>query len=532
MASASHRFLGLDSSTQSLSAIVVDAQTGEVIADHSVAYGARLPGYGSPHGFLPNADPRVVHSDPLMWVEALDLLLGDLRQRGVDLSRVAGISGAGQQHGSVYLARSFDQGGRWVVEQPLRDQVAPLLSRRTAPIWMDASTSAECAEIAAAAGGDGKVVALSGSRAIERFTGPQIRKFWKQQPADYERTAEIHLVSSFMASLLAGRSAPIDHGDGAGMNLLDLRTGTWSQELLDATAPGLGRKLRAPIPSPTVVGEIAPYFVKKYGFTAGTPIVAFTGDNPSSLVGMGAALPGKVVVSLGTSDTIFAAMTAPRVDPRGYGHVFGNPAGGFMALVCFANGSLAREEITRRFGLTWDDFGRAILAQTKPGNRGNMLLPFFAPEITPRLTRPAVQWFGGDAFVAGRDAPAAARAVVEAQALSMRLHAAFIGEAVETLLVTGGASRNPGILRVLADVFQARIVPLAVATNSSALGGALRAAAAVGGADWQALFARFCAPDVAHAVEPDPSTRAVYADLGREFDRRVEAAVASSFVKG
>lgn len=532
MASASHRFLGLDSSTQSLSALVIDAQTGEVVADHSVAFGARLPAYGSPHGFLPHADPRVVHSDPLMWVEALELLLTELRQQGVDLSRIAGISGAGQQHGSVYLARSFDQAGTWVAERPLHDQVAPLLSRRTAPIWMDASTSAECAEIAAAVGGDAKMVALSGSRAIERFTGPQIRKFWKQQPADYERTAEIHLVSSFMASLLAGRSASIDPGDGAGMDLLDLKSGTWSQALLDATAPGLGSKLRPAVPASTIVGEIAPYFVQKYGFSPGTPIVAFTGDNPSSLVGMGAALPGKVVVSLGTSDTIFAAMAAPRTDPRGYGHVFGNPAGGFMALVCFANGSLAREEITRRFGLTWDDFARAILTQTRPGNDGNMLLPFFAPEITPRLTQPAVKWFGSEAFVAGREAPAAARAVVEAQALSMRLHAAFIGEAVDTLLVTGGASRNAGILRVLADVFQARIVPLAVATNSSALGGALRAAAAVGGAGWDELFGRFCAPDTAHAVEPDLSTRAVYAELGREFDGRVEAAVASSFVKG
>src|SRR3569623_1929492 len=330
MASASHRFLGLDSSTQSLSAIVIDAQTGDVVANHSVAYGARLPAYGSPHGFLPNADPRVVHSDPSMWVEALDLLLGDLLEQGVDLSRIAGSSGAGQQHGSVYLARAFDQAGTWVAERPLRDQVAPLLSRRTAPIQMGASTSAECAEIAAAVGGDAKMVALSGSRAIERFTGPQIRKFWKQQPADYERTAEIHLVSSFLAALLAGRAASIDPGDGAGMDLLDLKTGTWSQALLDATAPGLGGKLRRPVPASTIVGEIAPYFVAKYGFKAGTPIVAFTGDNPSSLVGMGAALPGKVIVSLGTSDTIFAAMAAPRTDPRGYGHVFANHAGGFL----------------------------------------------------------------------------------------------------------------------------------------------------------------------------------------------------------
>src|SRR5581483_2981517 len=289
-------------------------------------------------------------------------------------------------------------------------------------------------------GGDQRMVAITGSRAIERFTGPQIRKFAKDDPAGWQRTAEVHLVSSFMASLLTATGAPIDYGDGAGMNLLDLATGRWSPALLEATAPELGRRLKAPVPSATTVGTIARYFVDKYGFAPGTPVVAFTGDNPSSLIGMGAARPGTAVMSLGTSDTVFAAMAAPRVDPRGYGHVFGNPAGGFMAIAVFANGSLAREHVARRFGLTWDAFAQAILQRTRPGNDGNLLLPYFVPEITPRLLAPAERWFGSEAFVAGRDADAAARAVVEAQALGMRRHADWIGETMDTIMVTGGAS--------------------------------------------------------------------------------------------
>jgi xylulokinase len=522
------QYLGLDSSTQGLSALLIDTDSGEIVANHSVVFGQRLPQYGSPHGFLPSDDPRVRHSDPLMWVDALELLLEDLRAQGVDLGGVRGISGAGQQHGSVYLARPIDG---WATGTPLRDQVRPLLSRATAPIWMDSATSAECAEIAAAAGGDQRMVAITGSRAIERFTGPQIRKFAKDHPDDWRRTAEVHLVSSFMASLLTGASAPIDLGDGAGMNLLDLSTGRWSPALLAATAPDLGRKLKAPVAGATTVGTIARYFVDKYGFSAGTPVVAFTGDNPSSLVGMGAARPGTAVISLGTSDTVFAAMAAPRVDPRGYGHVFGNPAGGFMAIAVFANGSLAREEIARRFKLDWDGFAQAILQRTRPGNDGNLLLPYFVPEITPRLPAPAEAWFGSEAFVAGRDADAAARAVVEAQALSMRRHADWIGETMDTILVTGGASRNAGIRRVLADVFQARIVPLRV-SNSSALGGALRAAQAVGGLGWADLFARFAAPDLTQAVTPDPAAAAAYRDLGAIFDRRLEEALAKTFVKG
>jgi len=520
------RFLGLDSSTQSLTALIVDTDTGEV-TDRSVSFGARLPQYASPNGFLANPDARVKHSDPLMWVEALDLLLAELRAAGVDLSTIRGVSGAGQQHGSVYLAKSLDGAARWSPATPLVDQVRPLLSRATAPIWMDASTGAECAEITAAAGGADKMVATTGSIAIERFTGPQIRKFWKDDPAAYERTAEIHLVSSFVASLLAGASAPIDLGDGAGMNLLDLAAGAWSPKLLDATAPGLGRKLKPAVAGATRVGTVADYFVKKYGFAAGTPVIAFTGDNPSSLIGMGASEPGTAVVSLGTSDTMFAAMAAPRTDPQGYGNVFGNPAGGFMALCCFANGSLAREEIAKKFDLGWDAFAAAILERTQPGNGGNMLLPYFVPEITPRLSAPAPRWFGSADFVAGKDADAAARAVVEAQALSMRLHSAFIGEPPRRILVTGGASKNAGILRVLADVFQAEIVPLRVG-NSSALGGALRAAQAVEGRPWSDLYARFTAPDVARRVKPDTRSKVTYEGISAQLQDRIKEVLAQT----
>ena len=523
------RYLGLDSSTQSLSAIVIDTATSQVVASHDINFGDRLPGYGSPKGFLPNPDPTIRHADPLMWVDALDLLLSELAGKGVDLASIAAIGGAGQQHGSVYLATPIAGLGEGV--SPLRDRIRPLLSRKTAPIWMDTSTSAECAEIARAMGGDETVVRLSGSRAIERFTGPQIRKFWKESPRDYERTGRIQLVSSFIASVLAGESVPIEFGDGSGMNLLDLGAGDWNQGLLDATAPGLRAKLQMPVKSGTVVGTIADYFVRRYGFAKGTKIVAFTGDNPSSLVGMGATAPGTAVLSLGTSDTVFAAMAAPRTDPKGYGHAFANPAGGFMALSCFINGSLAREEVAKAFGLDWPAFANAILKETKPGNGGNLLLPFFSPEITPRLPRACATYLGDEAFTRKTMPAAAARAVVEGQAMNLKAHSRWIGETFQTIRVTGGASKNPGILRVLADVFQATILPLKTA-NASALGGALRAAQAVGAASFPDLASHFSKPETALAVAPDPGTKDCYAQLQEKFDLALADLLARELVKG
>ena len=137
------RYLGLDSSTQSLSALVVDTDTGKVVLDESLSFGTALPEYASPNGFLEHADERVKHSNPLMWVDALDRLLETAKTSGFDWGSVSGISGAGQQHGSVYLATPIAKAPAFSKEKSLAEQVAPLLSRKTSPIWMDSSASAD-----------------------------------------------------------------------------------------------------------------------------------------------------------------------------------------------------------------------------------------------------------------------------------------------------------------------------------------------------------------------------------------------------
>jgi xylulokinase len=503
-------YLGLDSSTQGLTAVLIDSAAGLVQHQCTVSFAVDLPQYGCPQGFLPNPDPLVRHADPRLWAAALEMMFARLQRERVDLGRIAGISGSGQQHGTVYLRRPFP--GTLARGEALADLVGRSLTRPTAPIWMDSSTAAECREIDAALGGPAEVRRRSGSAAIERFAGPQIRRFAQTDAERYTRTELIHLVSSFMCSLLLGKSAPIDIGDGAGMNLLNLATATWDQDLVRATARGLGARLPPVAPSNTRCGTIAPYLVERYGFRPSTHVVAWSGDNPNSLIGVGGWRPGTAVISLGTSDTYFAAMSKPATDPQGCGHVFGNPAGGFMCLICFKNGSLAREQIKAAHGLTWPQFDVASFAASPPGNRGNLMLPYFVPEITPVVLQPGVVRRGEPDFVQGRDAAASVRAIVEAQALSMRLHSGWIGETPAAVRVTGGASRSDGICHVLADVFNARIERLDVA-NSAALGAAMRAAQAVESLSWDELTARFCRCDAARSIAPEPQNVAVYQAL-------------------
>lgn len=505
-------YVGLDSSTQSLTAtaIEVDAGRREILFERTIGFDETLPAYGTQHGVLPAEDPLVAVVPPLMWAEALDRMMAWMASSGLDLSRVRALSGSAQQHGSVYLARGAGERLAGLTPRvPLVEQLRDALSREVSPIWMDSSTSAECDAIASAVGGHARLARLTGSRAFERFTGPQIRKFASVAPEAYARTERIHLVSSFLASLLAGRHAPLEPGDGSGMNLMDITTGRWHAEIVAATAHDLGAKLPDLVASSSVVGTLAPYWVERYGWPRAR-IIAWSGDNPNSLVGVGLVREGRLAISLGTSDTVFGYMAGPRVDPSGTGHVFGAPTGEFMGLTCFKNGSLARERVRDDFGLDWAGFSR-MLRETPAGNGGRLLLPWFVPEITPPVFAAGPRRYG----LGVDDAAGHVRGVVEAQMLAMASHARWMGVDVDVVHATGGAAVNRDLLQVMADVFDADVYQFDVG-NSAALGAALRAyhgdrLAEGVEVSWDEVVAGFAEPVPASRVSPSPERVRVYA---------------------
>jgi xylulokinase len=286
---------------------------------------------------------------------------------------------------------------------------------------------------------------------------------------------------------------------------------------MNATAPDLSAKLLPAASCLKPLSKISGYYVEKYGFSRDCQVCPFTGDNPASLVGMGATAPGQVVISLGTSDTFFAAMNEPKTDPQGFGHVFGNPAGGFMSLICFRNGSLAREALRDELGVDWSAFDKEALSASKSSAGKNLTLPFFGPEITPRhdFSGPVTEF---------SEAPTDAtriRSILEGQFLNMRLHSQWMGIAPQRILLTGGASKNDGIAQIVADVFQAPVERLEVA-NSAALGAALIAATAAGN-NLSDLQLTFCKPSPNSRIQPDTNLSSTYATALDQFKRLLEA---------
>jgi sugar (pentulose or hexulose) kinase len=190
-----------------------------------------------------------------------------------------------------------------------------------------------------------------------------------------------------------------------------------------------------------------------------------------------------------------------------------------MFLLCFKNGGLVREKVRADHGLSWEGFSD-ILLETRPGNDGRILLPYFQPEITPRVLAAGAKRFGG---LAAADTRGNVRAVAEAQAMSMFLHSGWTGPRPRTLLVTAGGSENLGLLAVFAQVFGAEVRTLEV-KESAALGAALRAAyawrAQRGGPAvarshlWESVVGARTTP----AVNPAPEATRIYQAPGGLID--------------
>ncbi|OWA50679.1 Xylulose kinase [Hypsibius exemplaris] len=510
-------YLGLDLSTQQLKALIVGEQL-EVVREETVHFDSELPEFGTQGGVCRGKRPNgeeCITAPTVMWVKALDLLLQKLQRSEIPLNKIVAISGSGQQHGSVFWKSGASVAfGKHNPFKPLHEQFTGLLSVADSPVWMDSSTTAQCRKLEESVGGAEVVVSVTGSRAYERFTGPQIARLYADNEEGYDATERISLVSSFVATLFLGAYAAIDWADASGMNLMDIHRKHWDSNCLNACAPQLKHRLEKPCPPWTVLGKISKYFCQRYGFSKDCDIVACTGDNPSSLAGMNLRA-GDLCISLGTSDTVFAVVTTPR--PSLEGHILCSPVkeDEYMAMLCFKNGSLLREKI--RLGCTdgtWEDFERK-LNDTPAGNEGIMGLFFDEQEIVPHAH--GIHRFDGNDEALSELSPAQEiRALVEFQAIAKRYHLQCMGfhaKPETRIFVTGGGSRNRTLLQVIANVFQCDVYTQSV-TNSAAYGAACRAVHAVRGGSYFDLVHKSSGfPPVNVAVRHNASLREIYDKL-------------------
>lgn len=432
-----------------------------------------------------NEDPNYVTAPVNMWLKAIDLCLNKLASDGLDFSSLVCISGCAQQHGSVWWRRSSSNLlASMNPDNYLHNALVSAFSLRDSPVWMDSSTSEECKMMERHLGGPERMAEVTGSRAYERFTGAQIAKIFRKRRDMYDITERITLISNFLASIFLGSYAPFDISDASGMNLMDLKTGAWSESCVAAALDGdkseidnLKSKLGSEktdhiVDTARVVGGISDYFVKRYGFNRECKVSSFTGDNPGSFAGLNLA-KNELFLSLGTSDTSCFWIDEP--SPRINGHVLRNPIdpSKYMGLVCYKNGSLTRERIRDKCASgDWDKFSQ-LLNSVPRGNFGNIGFYFDLREIHP-LVKGDFRFNKLDQRVEAFLPEIEIRACLEGQFLRLLHHSEQLGlkiDEIDRVLVTGGASANRAILEVVADVFRRPVFTIDM-PNTACLGAA------------------------------------------------------------
>src|SRR6266536_4350334 len=227
--------VGIDSGTQSTKVIVLDANSGKVLAASA-----------EPYDLIPNLAPGAKEQHPHTWRDAAQKAVRKaLALAAARPGEVKAIGVSGQQHGFVPL----DKNGQVI---------------RPAKLWCDTSTAAECDEIMAAVGGLKAAIRAAGNAVLPGFTASKILWLRKREPKNYARLATALLPHDYLNFWLTGRRV-MEYGDASGTALLDVKTRKWSEIVLGAIDAGLRDKLPPLIPSDEPAGRMQATTAKALG---------------------------------------------------------------------------------------------------------------------------------------------------------------------------------------------------------------------------------------------------------------------------
>jgi xylulokinase len=396
---------GVDCSTQSTKVVVCDSDTGTVVREGRAA-----------HPDLTEVDPRVWWD---AWCEAADGLLDD----------VAALAVGGQQHGMVLT----DGGGT-----PVRDAL----------LWNDNRSAPQARDLIADLGGPEAWAAATGSVPVASFTVTKLRWVAENEPDVAARTDAVLLPHDWVTHRLRGVRQPdsvaaqatTDRGDASG-------TGYWSPSEEGYRADLLRMAFGREVVTPRVAGPREPV-----GETPdGAVLAPGTGDNMAAALGLGLG-EGDLVVSLGTSGTVFAVADRPTRDATGTIAGFADATGRYLPLVCTLNAARVLSAATSMAGATLEQLDD--LALSVPDTGGLVLLPFLDGERTPPLPEATGLVHG---LTRHNASPAHfARAAVEGMLCGLADAADALrssGTSPERIVLIGGAARSRAVQRLAAELF-------------------------------------------------------------------------------
>ena len=395
---------GIDSSTQSCKVVIRDAETGKLVRQGRAAH----------------PDGTEVHPDA--WWAALQQAIAEAG----GLDDVAAASVAGQQHGMVVL----DENG---------DVVRPAL------LWNDTRSAGASAVLIADLGGCVMWADAVGIVPVASFTLTKLRWLARNEPQNAARVAAVCLPHDWLTWKLSGSTdladLRTDRSDASGTLYWSAATNEYRPDLLEL---GFGRRIQTPVVlGPTGVAGHLPN---------GAPLGPGAGDNAAAALGTG-ALPGDVIVSIGTSGTVFVSSDVAPDDPSGTVAGFADTTGRFLPIVVTLNAARVLDAATKLLGVDHDRLSELALS-APAGADGLVLVPYLEGERTPN--RPDATGAIHGLTLKTSDPAHLARAAVEGMlcALADGLDALVErGAAANRIVLVGGGARSEAVRRIAPALF-------------------------------------------------------------------------------
>ena len=479
--------LGIDSGTKSTRALVLDIESGKVLALSQQAY-ETLPGLPSGH----------IEQDPQTWLDAAKQTVADcLAKIGERRREIRAIGVSAQQHGLVALDAA---------NKPLRP----------AKLWCDVSTETQADELNKQFGGIEGLLERTGNPMLPGYTAPKVLWLKENEPANFRRLTSVLLPHDYLNLWLTGERQ-MEYGDASGTGLMDVRTRTWFQPMLKFIDPKLESMLPPLRSSKRPAGLLRSSLREEWGVADDALVSAGSGDNMMSAIGTGNIRPGVVTVSLGTSGTICAFSNEPVIDPKGEVAAFCDATDHWLPLTCTMNVALAIEQTRALFGWDIPTMEKQVDA-TAPGADGILFLPYLLGERTPNLPKGRGVFHG--LTTANMKPGFMARAVVEGVNLGLAYglrRFKDLGIVPTQIRLTGSGSRSAIWRQIAADVLGFPTVALKV-TEGAALGAAIHAAWTYGKVKGEPVALEKLVDDLVVVdkktrVEPNAATQSLYREM-------------------
>jgi xylulokinase len=437
---------GVDSSTQSCKVVIRDADSGAIIRTGRASH------------------PNGTEVDPAAWWEALQSALS----AAGGLSDVDAVSIAGQQHGMVAL----DEHGRVI---------------RPALLWNDTRSAQAADDLVAEVGAD-EYARRTGVVPVASFTATKLRWLRDAEPENASKVAAVALPHDWLTWRLRGfgpaeesilgpdlDELTTDRSDASGtaywssttwaydFDLFERALGRPAREAAPAAARNLDEAARQEGTRDTDASRVVilPRVIGPAESAGRTPdgvlVGAGAGDNAGAALGLHAAA-GDVVVSIGTSGTVFAVTNQPTSDSTGSVAGFADASGIALPLIATLNAARVLVSIAELLEIDNDGLSGLALA-AEPGSGGVVLIPYFEGERTPNLPSATASLHG--LTLASTRRPNIARAAIEGMLCGLAdgldaIHA--VGVTEQRILLIGGAAQNPAVIAIAAQIFDVPVV--------------------------------------------------------------------------